>query len=71
MSDTPYEWEPGVPLHRNPRRDFQPTFFNFREQSNSEECSCPDRARWPEPLSSIPEDIEERIITALTGRTDA
>lgn len=45
------EWEPGDPLPGRYRRSIHQGFlYNFRECEYSEECHCPDRAQWPDPL---------------------
>jgi hypothetical protein len=41
------DWQPGDPLHH--RGQYRNYLFNFREDTDSEECHCPDAATWPEP----------------------
>lgn len=43
-------WEPGVPLYRPGQ--YTQYVFNFREEADSEVCSCGDAASWPEPMGS-------------------
>jgi hypothetical protein len=67
MSAAETEWEPGDPLpgwHR--RAPHQGFLYNFRECEYSENCSCADRASWPEPLwshdlSRWPDELEKFI----------
>lgn len=30
--------------------------FNFRDETDREECNCPDRASWPTPRGAVLQD---------------
>lgn len=47
-AQTEEQWRPGDPLFRRVT-GFRDHFFNFRDESNGDSCSCPDAASWPEP----------------------
>lgn len=57
-------WEPGIPLFGAGL--YTNYLYNFREETDSEECKCGDRASWPDPEfagNHLPEDPLENFLT--------
>lgn len=57
MTTTNPEWQPGDPLHRP--GNYGHYLFNFRDDTDREECFCPDAARWPYPTNHVLPDGDE------------
>jgi hypothetical protein len=45
-------WQPGDDLYDRQRHRNSLYLFNFRDDSESEDCRCMDSAGWPEPSQS-------------------
>lgn len=50
-TQTAADWQPGDPLWPGSGSSYRQHLYNFRDDSESEECRCSDAASWPEPGS--------------------
>ena len=53
------DWEPGIPLYDRARHGNSQYLFNFRADSETEECHCFDRAEWPTLTRHVLPDGDE------------
>ena len=50
-ADVTDDWVPGDPLWTRENHPNSNYLFNFRSDTDTEVCNCPDAAQWPEPGS--------------------
>lgn len=62
---TATDWQPGDPLHPHQSdggSSYRRHVFNFRDDSDSDFCHCPDAASWPSPRPHHDIDRQHRTM---------